>query len=196
MARVQNVIGSRAILPSFVTGHEPGGAPTRSGHRHLTFLFDPISRRLLVVSPHVIDRRSSSREEVGHLEHLDQALHDLRELRAGASGLLTLERHQVEIGSDSLFAASTVWESATPYQVTRHVKGVGAAAALAANLRTECLEAGLPEPEVTPMASWGVSGSGLSGNARLTFKVAVDGPITLGRSRHLGGGLFVAALRP
>jgi CRISPR-associated protein Csb2 len=165
----------------------------RSGHRHLTFLFDPGARRLLVVSPHVVDRRSPSREEVGHLEHLDQALHDLRELRAGASGLLTLGRRQVDIGADPLFVASTVWESATPYQVTRHVKGVGATAALTINLRAECLDAGLPEPEVTPMASWGVPGVGLSGNARLTFKSAVGGPITLGRSRHRGGGLFATA---
>jgi CRISPR-associated protein Csb2 len=191
MARVQSVIGSKAALPGFFTGHEPGGARARSGHRHLTFLFDTIGRRLLVVSPHIVDRRFPSREERRHLEHLDQALHDLRELRAGVSGLLRLVRNQVDIGSDPLFTASTVWESATPYQVTRHMKSVDAAAALAANLRTECLGAGLPEPEVTPIASWGVPGIGLSGNVRLTFKAAVTGPIILGRSRHLGGGLFV-----
>jgi CRISPR-associated protein Csb2 len=31
----------------------------------------------------------------------------------------------------------------------------------------------------------------LVGSARLTFEAAVEGPIILGRSRHLGGGLFV-----
>lgn len=50
---------------------------------------------------------------------------------------------------------------------------------------------GLPEPkQVQPFEVRGVPGVGLLGNARLVFTVAVSGPILLGRSRYLGGGLF------
>jgi CRISPR-associated protein Csb2 len=34
---------------------------------------------------------------------------------------------------------------------------------------------------------------GLFGQVKLTFHSAVEGPILLGRDRHFGGGLFVAA---
>jgi CRISPR-associated protein Csb2 len=78
----------------------------------------------------------------------------------------------------------------TPYQVTRHMKQVGAMVALSADLRMECRRRGLPEPRITPRGLRGVPGLGLIGSARLTFEVAVEGPIILGRSCHLGGGLF------
>jgi CRISPR-associated protein Csb2 len=96
----------------------------------------------------------------------------------------------IDADADPLFAASRTWESVTPYQVTRHAKQVGAAEALSADLRAECHRHGLPEPRVTPRELRGVPGLGLGGRARLTFEVAVDGHIVLGRSRHLGGGLF------
>jgi hypothetical protein len=38
----------------------------------------------------------------------------------------------------------------------------------------------------------GVPVVGLVGGVRLTFEVAVEGPIVLGGPRHLGGGLFAA----
>lgn len=75
----------------------------------------------------------------------------------------------------------------TPYQVTRHTKHVGAAEALSADVRAECRRRRLPEPRVTPLEPRGVPGVGLVGGARLTFEVAVEGPVVLGKSRHLGG---------
>lgn len=123
------------------------------------------------------------------------ALADFRELRAGSAGRLTLHATSVDIDRDPLFAPSRTWESVTPYHVTRHAKQVGAAEALSADLRTECRRRGLPEPRVIPRDLRGVPGVGLIGGARLTFKVAVGGPIVLGRTRHVGGGLFVGAPR-
>lgn len=81
-------------------------------------------------------------------------------------------------------------ENVTLYQVTRRTKQVGPAEALSADIRAECRRRGLLEPRVTPRDLRGLPGLGLVGNARLTFEAAVEGPIVLGRSRHLGGGLF------
>jgi hypothetical protein len=38
--------------------------------------------------------------------------------------------------------------------------------------------------------TFGKSGSGLFGRAKLKFRGTVEGPILLGRDRHFGGGLF------
>lgn len=191
MARVQEVLGPRAKLPTFFTGHEDDSEVAQAERRpHLTFVFDPVTARLLVVAPHVIDRRAPTREEIRHLENLGLALIDFRELRAGSAGRLMLRASTIDADADPLFAASRTWESITPYQVTRHTKQVGAAEALSTDLRAECRRRGLPEPSVMPREPHGVPGVGLVGGARLAFDVAVEGPIILGRSRHLGGGLF------
>jgi CRISPR-associated protein Csb2 len=193
MARVQEVLGSGTSLPSFFTGHNRDGLPTGTEDPHLTFAFDPGAKRLLIVAPHVIDRRTPTREEVMHLAALDAAVTGLRELRAGSSGRLNLRASSIDANSDPLFAPSRSWESVTPYQVTRHTKKVGAMEALSSDLRAECRRRGLPEPRVIPRGPRGIPGLGLVGSARLTFEVAVEGPIMLGKSRHVGGGLFAGA---
>lgn len=191
MARAQEVLGARATLPTFFSGHEPDGSPAQTeSNPHLTFLFDPRSVRLLIVAPHVVDRRDSTHEERTHLETLDTAMADFRELRAGSAGRLMIRASAIDPDADPLFAPSRVWESVTSYQVTRHTKHVGAAEALSADVCAECRRRGLPEPRVIPIEPRGVPGVGLVGGARLTFEVAVKGPVILGRSRHLGGGLF------
>lgn len=196
MARVQDVLGPRSSLPTFFTGHERDGSPAQTEQRpHLTFLFDPGRVRLLILAPHVLDRRDPTCQEIGHLRDLDAALTDFRELRVGSAGRLKLRATSIDPEGDPLFAASRTWESVTPYQVTRHTKHVGAAEALSADLCAECRRRGLPEPHVTPREPRGVPGVGLVGEARLTFQVAVKGPIVLGRSRHLAGGLF-AGVKP
>ena len=191
MARVQDVLGDRATLPTFFSGHERDGSPAQVERgSHLTFVFDPVAARLLIISPHVIERRPATREEIDHLRDLDAALTGFRELRAGSAGCLTLSVRSIDAGADMLFSSSRTWESVTPYQVTRHTKHVGVAEALSADVRAECRRRGLPEPRVTPREARGIPGVGLVGGARLTFQVAVEGPIVLGRSSHLGGGLF------
>jgi CRISPR-associated protein Csb2 len=196
IARVREVLGSRTILPTFFSGHEGDGSPAQTERRpHLTFVFDIRSARLLIVAPHVIDRRVPTPEERQHLRDLDAALTEFRELRAGSSGCLMLRAISIDANADPLFTASRIWESVTPYQVTRHTKQVGAAESLADDLRAECRRRGLPEPQVMPRAPRGVPGIGLVGEAWLTFHVAVNGPLILGRSRHLGGGLF-AGVKP
>ena len=58
MSRVQEEIGARP-LDRYFSGHEADGAPARSKYsNHLALQWDPVRRRLLVMAPHVLDRRA------------------------------------------------------------------------------------------------------------------------------------------
>jgi len=192
LARVQAVLGDTVALPPFFTGHEMHGTPARSeSHPHLFFLFEPGASRLMVMSPHVVERREPTEGERQHLHDLDEALAGFCELRAGSMGRLRLRGITIDPDTDPLFAVSRVWESVTPYAVTRHLKQGSAAEALSADLCSECCRRGLPRPVVILLELHGIPGAGLNGLARLDFPVPVQGPVILGRSRYLGGGLFV-----
>jgi CRISPR-associated protein Csb2 len=194
MARVQAELGEKP-LPAFFSGHEPGGGPARAEQSsHLAFLYDPACARLIVVAPHLLDRREPTAEERDHLATLDQALQGVRELLAGPAGRLMLRRTWMDVDSDALTAPSRVWESATSYVVTRHARMGDAQAALTTDVIAECRRRGLPAPvAVTVQNTEGVAGVGLSGRIQLKFNTAVSGPVVLGRNRYLGGGLFLAA---
>ncbi len=193
MARAQSVVGEREKLAPFFSGHEADGGPLRRSHYpHLAFAFEPTSRLLLVLAPHLIERRSPTKLEREHLRSLDVALKGFRELRAGSAGRLTLSLGAISDDRDNSFlGCSRVWESITSYVVTRHAKGVGAAEALAADVRAECRRLGLAEPIVQPRNVRGIPGTGLVGDVRLTFGEVVPGPILIGRTRYFGGGLFL-----
>jgi CRISPR-associated protein Csb2 len=193
MARVQKEMRSGETLPVFFSGHAADGAPAReNGHRHLAFAFDPPRNRLMIVAPHILERREASKSEREHLRVLEGALEGFHELRAGPAGRLALVPCRIEMQGDPLFARSCKWESLTSYCVTRHVKLSHAAAAFEADLLAECLRSGLPRPRVLVSKTFGRRGSGLFGLAELEFHAAVEGPVLLGRDRHFGGGLFAA----
>ncbi|MCL4290410.1 MAG: type I-U CRISPR-associated protein Cas5/Cas6 [Thermoleophilia bacterium] len=197
MATVQQLLGPGVGLPAFFSGHERTGEPARSERSpHLAFLFDPGTigqPRVLIVAPHVLEGREPTREERHHLQNLDTALTGFQELRTSSAGHLTLRSESIDPGDDPLFASARTWESVTPYQVTRHAKRVGASEALAVDLLAECQRRGLPKPRVSPRELRAVPGVGLIGGAQLIFEVTVKGPIVLGRSRFLGGGLFAGS---
>jgi len=191
MARVQAVIGLRE-LASFFSGHEEDGAPVRRSRcSHLAFAFEPVSQRLLVIAPHLIERRTPAGQERFHLRKLAVALEGFRELRVGGASRLTLAPSFAGDGvDDMLFACSRKWETVTPYVVTRHTKSIGARLALAADVRAACRLLGLPEPMVESRNLRGVPGTGLMGDVQLTFGQSISGPLLLGRTRYFGGGLF------
>ena len=111
--------------------------------------------------------------------------------RAGTAGLLTLAPCTIsDDAAGSLLWHSHAWETVTPYVVTRHAKGASAIDALAADVRAECRRLGVAEPIVALRSVRSVPGTGLTGDVRLTFRQSVPGPLLLGRTRHLGGGLF------
>jgi len=182
MARVQSKLGPHGRLPILVSGHAADGTPARSGH--LAYVFDRARARLLVVAP----RRSYGPQR--DLQLVDSALADLDDLRAGSAGRLRLGPATVDLDNDHLFAPSCRWTSVTPYVVDRHAKRLSSDAALIADLRSACARARLPEPQIEVLETRGVPGVGLVGRAILRFAVAISGPILLGRTRHLGGGLF------
>lgn len=191
LARVQGVLGPSKALPPFFSGHDPDGTPARSEqHPHLAFAFDPHQSCLLVIPPHILDRRELNLQEQKLLHKLDEALANFKELRAGPAGLLTLAAVHLDPSANLILASSRTWQSATPYLVTRHRKHVPAFEVLAEDIRGECCRRGLPVPNVTPLSCHGVPGKGLEGLATLTFAVAVSGPLILGRGRHIGLGLF------
>ena len=179
MARVQAEIG-KEVLPAYFCGHKCDGSPASSEDEpHLSFLFDPISSRLIVVAPHVADHRSPTRWEQDHIESLERALSSLCELRAGRVGVLRLEHVIADVSTDCVLGSSAVWESVTPYVVTRHGKRSTAREVLSSDVVTECERRGLPRPDVHVNEWHGIPGKGLCGNLRVEFKHQVVGPYVL-----------------
>ena len=190
MARVRDTLGARRELPPFFSGHKmESSLPTRAPH--LTFAHDAAATRLLVIAPHVMERRSPTGREIDHLHCLQKALRGFRILRAGQGGLLQLEPLGVLSEEDVLFHASRTWETGTPYVVTRHAKVGDTESAIRADILRELDRARLPRPETISLRQVrSRSGLGLSAHARLDFRAAVSGPLLLGRTRFLGGGFF------
>lgn len=183
MARYQQA-HPKARLPTAITGHGPDGSPAE-GHPHLTFAFEPETNTLMAVVP-----TQAARERHRWVAQLDDALVGFCCLRAGAAGRLELS----PTGIDLQRHAST-WRSTAPYAVERHRKLDSADAAVAEDLREACLRRGLPDPKVTVGRVMSRNGRGLEADVVLEFSRTVRGPISLGRTRHRGGGWFVPATK-
>lgn len=193
MARVQDTVGAKVPLDPFFSGHSRDGGPIqRSQSPHLSFAFEPNARRLLILAPHVVERRAPTPKELGHLRTLDEALEGFGELRAGKAGGLRLVSISGVEDDHSVQVHSRVWRTVTSYVVTRHAKTTTAAEAVAADVHVECRRLGLPLPRVESRNVRGVPGVGLTGDVSLWFDRPVAGPLLLGRNRYLGGGLFRA----
>jgi CRISPR-associated protein Csb2 len=145
---------------------------------------------VLILAPHIVERRAPTPQELDHLRTLDAALEGFCELRAGHAGVFSLSPAAIGEVDDSLLGRSRVWRTITPYVVTRHGKGGVATEALAADVGAECRRLGLPEPRVKSSNVRGAPGIGLTANVTLLFERRVAGPLLLGRTRYLGGGLF------
>jgi CRISPR-associated protein Csb2 len=188
MSRTRDVLGSLRI-PSYFSGHPEDGSSVRSEEPHLAFAFDAVEQQLLVITPGLLDRRDY-RCDSEHALTLACVLQELHELRAGKNGYLKLRLSSIDFANHRLFRASRVWESLTHYDVNRHARKSSAERILKQDVTNECDRRGLPRPKVTVFEWKAVSGIGLQGRLRLEFKDAVPGLIVLGRSRHIGGGLF------
>ena len=189
MARVQAEFG-KGQLPGYFSGHDLDGQPLRSEKSaHLAFHWDAAYERILIIAPHWFEHREPLGYESEHLRKLDAALRGFAVLRAGRCGRLSLEPCPIDDG-DYLLGASQRWGSVTPYEVTRHVELGSVSDALAEDLRRACRRHGLPVPQVSVSSCRAVRGRGLSGHLLLEFDRPVAGPLILGKSRFLGGGLF------
>lgn len=183
MARVRDALNLRDTdtLPVFFCGHEADGTTARrGGHAHLAFVPDLARQRLLVIAPHVFEHRELIKDEYDNLETLARALAGLNELRAGQAGKLVLEPGKINLDTDPLFAASKLWMATTPYAPTRHAKRNGRDS-LYDDVLQEVQRRQLPVPQMVEK-----NGTDLL----LRFRIAVRGPVLLGRTMHFGGGLF------
>jgi len=189
MSRVQTVLGAQP-LGRFFSGHEENGDPAQSEQAsHFAVQWDPVRGRLLIIPPHALDHRPPTWDERHNLDVLRRAMDGFIELRAGHAGRYQLSRCVVN-ETDEYLGPSKSWSSVRPYTVTRHRKGVSAATVLTEDVIAECARRGLPRPMVKVLDFRGVPGRGLEGKLRLDFEVAINGPMVLGRTRYLGGGLF------
>lgn len=191
MARVQAELGGSS-LDTFFTGHEKDGRKAEAeGASHLAFQWDKSQQRLLIIAPHKLEQRDPSWKERQHLKTLERALGGLVELRAGVAGRFGLVPASMD-PEDALIATSKTWISLVPYAVNRHLKRATAKDTLSVDILRDCRSRGFPRPEVTVLDTHSESVGGLQGRVRLDFSTAVGGPVVLGRTRYLGGGLFVA----
>ncbi len=188
-ARVQEVIGSGARIPTMVSGHAPDGSPARSGPR-VAYLHDPTENRLVLVVTGLPPEGHDRRKDRETLATLESAMAGFADLRAGTAGRLRLVATNVDAETDRLLAAAREWRSATPYMVDRHEHAGNAKAAIVTDVERALRRAGLPAARVTVERIEARSGRELEGYVHLAFDVAVRGPLLLGRSRFKGGGLF------
>lgn len=175
-------------LDRYVSGHEASGEKAIDGER-LSYQWDPVGGRLLVIAPRRVDRTHSNESERRLRDIVAASFEGFDELRAGTAGRFAVRSVSID-AADPLLAPARSWTSVTPYQVTRHVKRGSAREALIEDVLMECHRRGLPTPRVTALEMCSRPGVGLEGSLRLDFEVAVAGPIILGRTRYLGGGLF------
>lgn len=182
LSRAQRAWGEGERLPTLVSGHQPDGTRA-SGHEHLHYLFDRPRHRALLLA-------DWGSRNTATLARLRSALEGFERLEAGRAGLLKLRPLSFDAPTDPLLGRSQVWQSQTPYAVDHHRRLGSAYAAVRADLEAACQAEGLPSVEVRVLRC-GSRSRGLTGFAQLEFSAEVDGPIVLGQTRHLGGGVFV-----
>lgn len=186
MALVRDTRGDAALGP-FFTGHAADGAALRTGGRaHLGFAADLARGRLVILPSHCLDRRRPTPSERRDLALLDAALAGLETLRAGPAGLLRFDRPTSTGEDDPLATTCRRWTSVTHYLPTRHPRRLDDFRTLADDVALECRRRRLPVPEIALAAPR----RGLAARLSLDFPRAVRGPVVLGRSSQVGGGLF------
>ena len=185
--------GGKYNLETYFTGHEVTGEPDKSGE-HLAFHWDPHARWLLVVAPHRIARRPTARDEEKKLERLDRALAGFHALRVNGGDPYSV----LPVSSAALrqyCMPRRHFASIHPYSVTRHLAVGDPRKAIELDLLAECERNGLPRPEAQ-VVRYRTGAQGLQGWLRLGFAHAVEGPILLGKTRFIGGGLFLPVELP
>lgn len=195
MARVQDA-SPREPLPAYVSGHEADGGPVSSAsHCHLAVAADLARNRILYISPHKLQRNGVAWQKVAR-DHrkADRALAGMDILRAGKAGRLVLSPTIVDERDDPLFAPARIWESVTPYDITRHRRHADNEEALRLDVISELQRIGWPRIAPTDVEISAIrcgQRGGLSGRLRLVFPTAQAGPLLIGRTMHRGGGLFI-----
>jgi CRISPR-associated protein Csb2 len=197
MARARDLDGAPGRLFS---GHEEKiDAPARSGHHEHVFLTvddsdgDGRIDRIIAAAPWTCDFTAERRTE--DRARFDRVVSQLEEIRAGALGVIRLGRPMIPAEGDPLIGPACVWDSRSIYHPTRHAsRREDMATAVIQDLGRECARRGLPRPNVEILkCAAGPNGGHITAHVRLTFSVAVRGPLLLGKDSHRGSGLFAVA---
>ena len=186
-------------VPRLFSGHEPDGARAASGqHEHIFIAADDrdgdgLIDRLVIAAPWACDR--SVKLKPGARKLFDAVVSRLETLRAGKLGVIVLGRPEPFARNDPVVGPARVWESRTPYRATRHAgRRKDPISMIIRDVEAECARRGFPKPEVEIREFSALpNGGGLSARIRLTFLVAVHGPIFLGKDSHRAGGNFASA---
>lgn len=173
----------------YVHGHDGSGPMRKEPHLH--FQFDPVGGCLWIMAPHIVDHREPRNRAPHQWNDVVQAMEGFSRLLAGSAGALDLRSETIDWTGDPLLGLSRIWETVTPYAANRHRDAGSAHAALIEDVRQALVDAGLPTADIE-ILQCRANADGLAGHVRLTFAVAIEGPMVLGRSRFLGGGLFRA----
>ena len=215
MGRAKQLLGEERI-PWQISGH---GAPQGNRHRHAFFLPEDadgdgrIDHLLIHVPAGLDDRTERVLRTLRYLKDRDG--NRIQLLFEGLGGNRTLA------GASRLVGTATDWTSITPYLFPWHLKlkkslgsrerAIEAWRQIEAQIRRECRERGLPEPdiveEVTEIRLAGrprrpihfhrfrskrglVQPDRLGRFLRIRFPEPVSGPLALGFGCHFGLGLF------
>ena len=187
-------------LPRLFSGHEPDGAPARSGHHDHVFLAvedtqgDGYLNRLIIAAPWRCDLTSQDLRTDHNQACFQKVCKKLRSIKAGKLGILKLSAPKELALDDAITGPARIWESYTPYKPTRHPKrGQDPKEITTKDILGECQRRGLPKPEVEILElEMGPKGGNISSQIKLHFTTPVTGPLLLGRSSHMGGGFFKA----
>ncbi len=196
MAQAREAFGH---VPVLFSGHEIDGSKASSGrHRHAflaaaDFDWDDCIDEIIVAAPWACDR--SSTPQLSERADFDRVAATLETIRASRLGIIALSQPRALKPGEALAGPSRLWESETPYCPSRYVKrGENVIEAITFDAIAECARRRLPKPAVEVLEFSVVRNGGRVGaRLRLSFAVAVEGPILIGRDSHIGGGLFVAA---
>ena len=192
--------GDRRHVERLFSGHELDGRADRSGHHAHIFLAADVasadrdaSTRLIVAAPWVVDHESNPKR--GELAAFSDVVRKLHDLRAGPLGRFTgLVAYSVE-DEDLLVKPTRTWIGQTPYVATRNMKRAeDPEEHIKCDIARECQRRGLPKPQSIELhrVNVGPRGGRPTAMVKLSFAVAVQGPMLLGRTSHEGGGLFHA----
>ncbi|PKD41021.1 type I-U CRISPR-associated protein Cas5/Cas6 [Methylomonas sp. Kb3] len=181
-----------------ISGHEKDGSTARSGnHRHIFLAAhdndgDGLLDRLLVVAPWEADRNAKPAST--ERERFERVVSRLTTVRAGALGVFDLQMQGDRPNqNDPLMGSVRRWKSISAYRPTRCPKTLAQAdETIRADAVNECLRRGLPEPKVEILSMRQGPKGGIKARLCLSFAVAVNGPLLLGKDSHEGGGLFGA----
>lgn len=198
MARSRN---ERREVPPLFSGHSRSGEMLGSGrHEHVFLAADDSDAdgnidRILVAAPWACDRSVDPARRRRQAVTFENTVTAMEVIRMGRLGVAKLGPFVAPPDGDRLIGPSRVWESETPYAPTRHARRNACPRdALVADLCEECRRRGLPAPDVEILRlESGPKGGSTHAWLRLTFAVAVKGPVLLGRNSHRGGGLFAVA---